>query len=100
MAILLNAPALIGLALASPAAQAQGAYQGYQYDTLGNLVGAVDSAGRNAQLRYDPADNRTSVEVTTGPIPPAPPAPPAPPQAAAFELILSPGTIVVVPRTP
>jgi YD repeat-containing protein len=61
------------IALGGTTVQAQGAYQIYQYDLLGNLVGAADSAGRNAQLHYDPAENRTSVTVTVGPVPPAPP---------------------------
>ena len=79
-------------------ARAQGAWQIYQYDSLGNLVGAWDSAGRNAQFRYDPADNRTQAEITAGVAPPAPTPPGPPSPSPAFVVVKTPTRTVVVPH--
>ena len=69
---------LVVIALPSSAdAQTTGAYQTYQYDSLGRLVGAWDSAGINSQAIYDPVNNRTATQVVIGSPPTAPIAPSA-----------------------
>lgn len=99
MSILGLATSFFLLAAPSPSVLAQGAaYQIYQYDSLGNLIRSWGSDGTNAVFSYDSADNRTSVTVTIGPPPPAPPAPPVPPRDAAFDIIGTPGRIIVIPR--
>lgn len=80
-------------------AKAQGAYQIYQYDTLGNLVDAWDSAGRNAQPSYDPAQNRTSVQIVAG-ASPAPPPAPLPQSVTAFRIVKTKPHTAIVPRSP
>lgn len=93
---------LLGL-LGTPAARADdptGAYQVYQYDSLGNLVGAWDSAGRNARFRYDTADNRTQVQVTAEASPPRPPMPPEPrAPETVYRVIKTPTSTVIVPAS-
>jgi YD repeat-containing protein len=47
-------------------------YVAYQYDSLGNLITSWDSAGVREEFAYDPADNRTQTQVTSGSAPPPP----------------------------
>lgn len=46
----------------------------YEYDSLGNLIAAWDSAGLKEGFSYDSADNRTQNVVSSGAPPPPPPA--------------------------
>ena len=81
------------------AAQTSGAYQIYQYDSLGRLTGAWDSLGRNATSTYDNADNRLHTQVTSA-IPPTAPNPPSAPIAGFRVIKITVGTVtkfVVVP---
>lgn len=77
-----------------------GAYQVYRYDSLGNLIGAWDSAGRNARFQYDAADNRTQAQ-TTAEAPP--PRPSLPPEARApetvYRVIKTPAGTVIIPAS-
>ena len=87
----------VALHVSAATAQAAAAYQTYQYDSLGRLVGAWDSAGLDAQFAYDPAGNRTQTGVVSGPAPPAPPPPPPTPRVTGYEIIQIPGAGVVEP---
>jgi YD repeat-containing protein len=64
--------ALLLLTISLGSANAQGARQSYQYDSLGRLVGAQDSLGIQANTQYDASSNQEVYSVTSG-TPPAPP---------------------------
>lgn len=97
--VLLASGCVVLLAQGVPV-RAQGAWQQYQYDSLGNLVGSWDSAGRNVQSRYDASDNRVSVDVTQGaPAPePPPPGPAGTPASPRYHVIDGPPGTSVFPQ--
>jgi hypothetical protein len=78
-------------------ALAQGAYQVYRYDSLGNLIVAWDSANRNAQFSLDPADNRTFSQVVSSAAPPQPAPPPSPIPDTVFRPIRTTTRTITVP---
>lgn len=79
-------------------AKAQDATQIYQYDTLGNLVRAWDSFGRDAGWTLDNADNRTQAQVISGAAPPAVLPLPTPPTYGFRVIKTSNGNVAVLPR--
>jgi hypothetical protein len=68
-----------------------------EYDSLGRLILCWDNTGRREGLVFDPAENRSQVQVTTGGAAPPTPVPPTPPALPNFLLLPTPQRTIVLP---